>query len=145
MFSPPFAPEGRSWFPLSPLTGFPNGPFGHFFGNFSKIFFSRLMLRSFRSVGMVIPSRTKGRGAAAHGEKVPGTTKSAHTGIKACMGAWAHFNIENVGGCRMAWASQRSRRAINYAFIVVSNRISGPSCIFPSYTWAPFQSKWGIE
>lgn len=61
------------------------------------------------------------------------------------MGAWAHFNIENVGGCRMAWASQRSRRAINYAFIVVSNRISGPSCIFPSYTWAPFQSKWGRE
>ena len=45
----------------------------------------------------------------------------------------------------MAWASQRSRRAINYAFIVVSNRISGPSCIFPSYTWAPFQSKWGRE
>ena len=65
--------------------------------------------------------------------------------IKACMGAWAHFNIENVGGCRMAWASQRSRRAINYAFIVASNRISGPSCIFPSYTWAPFQSKWGRE
>ena len=59
------------------------------------------------------------------------------------MGAWAHFNIENVGGCLMAWASQRSRRAINYAFIVVSDRISGPSCIFPSYTWAPFQSKWG--
>ena len=28
---------------------------------------------------------------------------------------WAHFNIENVGGCRMAWASQRSRRAINYS------------------------------
>ena len=74
---------------------------------------------------------------------MPGTTKSAHTGIKACMGAWAHFNIENVGGCRVAWASQRSRRAINYAFIVVSDRISGPSCIFPSYTWAPFQSKWG--
>ena len=45
----------------------------------------------------------------------------------------------------MAWASQRSRRAINYAFIVVSDRISGPSCIFPSYTWAPFQSKWGRE
>ena len=43
----------------------------------------------------------------------------------------------------MAWASQRSRRAINYAFIVVSDRISGPSCIFPSYTWAPFQSNWG--
>ena len=42
----------------------------------------------------------------------------------------------------MAWASQRSRRAINYAFIVVSDRISGPSCIFPSYTWAPFQSNW---
>ena len=43
----------------------------------------------------------------------------------------------------MAWASQRSRRAINYAFIVVSDRISGPSYIFPSYTWAPFQSNWG--
>ena len=43
----------------------------------------------------------------------------------------------------MAWASQHSRRAINYAFIVVSDRISGPSCILPSYTWAPFQSNWG--
>ena len=60
--SPPFAPEGRSWFPLSPLTGFPNDPFGHFFGNFSKTFFSRLMLRSFRSVRVDIPSRTEDGG-----------------------------------------------------------------------------------
>ena len=42
------------------------------------------------------------RGAAAHGEKVPGTTKSAHTGIKACMGASVRFSMEIVGSCRRA-------------------------------------------
>ena len=42
------------------------------------------------------------RGAAAHSEEVPGTTKSAHTGIKACMGASVRFSMEIVGGCRRA-------------------------------------------
>ena len=37
----------------------------------------------------------------------------------------------------------RSQQKTHHAFIMVSDRISGPSCIFPSYTWAPFQSKWG--
>lgn len=39
-----------------------DGPFGHFFGNFSKIFFSRFMLRSFRPVRVDAPSRTEGGG-----------------------------------------------------------------------------------
>ena len=49
---------------VSPFTPywFSKWPFWPFFGNFSKTFFSRLMLRSFRSVRVDIPSRTEDGG-----------------------------------------------------------------------------------
>ena len=66
-----------------------------------------LLIRGDRLFGCfcsVLRSNPNGerRGAAAHGEEVPGTTKSAHTGIKACMGASVRFSMEIVGGCRRA-------------------------------------------
>jgi len=78
-------------------------PFWPFLRKFLKIIFlaAYAALLSFCSGGYSFQNEGR-RGAAAHGEKVPGTTKSAHTGIKACMGASVRFSMEIVGGCRRA-------------------------------------------
>jgi hypothetical protein len=90
---------------VSPFTPywFSKCPFWPFFRKFLKnIFFAaHAALLSSCSGGCSFQNEGR-RGAAAHGEKVPGTTKSAHTGIKACMGALVRFSMEIVGGCRRA-------------------------------------------
>ena len=90
---------------VSPFTPYSSckHPFWPFLRKFLKNIFlaDHAALLSFCSGGCSFQNEGR-RGTAAHGEKVPETTKSANTGIKACMGALVRFSMEIVGGCRRA-------------------------------------------